>query len=254
MDTVASRDGTSIAYWRSGSGPPLVLVHGALADHETAWRDVIDCLASSFTVFAMDRRGRGGSGPAHAHTIEQGYDDIVAVVDDIGGEVDVLGHSYGANLVLGAALRSKQLRRLVLYEPQPKSKPDPEYVDKLDAYIEAGDLEGFFATFFRVPPERAGRLRKSPKWDEWVRFAAATAADRRAFSNYVVQPQDFAQVRVPTLFLRGEKSPDRITSLSDQLATIMPDTTTAELPGQDHFAMNTAPELFCKEVVRFLAG
>ena len=55
-----------------------------------------------------------------------------------------------------------------------------DYADRLDEFIDAGDMEGFFSMFFRVPPERADRLRSNPKWDEWVSFAEATAADRRA--------------------------------------------------------------------------
>lgn len=254
MEKVTSTDGTEIAFWRTGKGPPLVLVHGALADRETAWCDVVDELSRSFTILAMERRGRGASGDPQPHSIEIAYDDIVAVIDAAGEQVNVLGHSYGANLVLGAALRSERILRLVLYEPQPKSKRDPEYADTLDAFIRAGDLEGFFATFFRVPPERANRLRSSPKWDEWVRFAHATAADRRAFANYVIEPEMFQGIGVPTLFLVGEKSPTPITAISHRLAAVISDSRTVVLPGQGHFAMNSAPDLFCAEVIPFLAA
>jgi pimeloyl-ACP methyl ester carboxylesterase len=54
-----SRDGTPIAYRRSGEGPPLVLVHGAAADHGR-WRPVLPAFEERFTVYAIDRRGRGG--------------------------------------------------------------------------------------------------------------------------------------------------------------------------------------------------
>ena len=60
-ERLVSSDGTPIAVWRSGEGPPLVLVHGAAADH-TRWRPVLPALEERFTVLAMDRRGRGGSG------------------------------------------------------------------------------------------------------------------------------------------------------------------------------------------------
>jgi pimeloyl-ACP methyl ester carboxylesterase len=61
---VTSRDGTKIAYWTSGEGPPLVLVHGASADH-TRWQPLLPYLESHATVHALDRRGRGarGDGP-----------------------------------------------------------------------------------------------------------------------------------------------------------------------------------------------
>jgi pimeloyl-ACP methyl ester carboxylesterase len=59
METVASKDGTLIAYRRSGQGPPLVLVHGTTADH-TRWQPILPMLEARFTVHAVDRRGRGG--------------------------------------------------------------------------------------------------------------------------------------------------------------------------------------------------
>ena len=61
QETVTSKDGTPIACWRSGEGPPLVLVHGTAADHGR-WRPVLPAFEERFTVFAVDRRGRGGSG------------------------------------------------------------------------------------------------------------------------------------------------------------------------------------------------
>ena len=253
METTRSTDGTPLAYWRTGDGPSLLLVHGALADHDTAWRDVMDELSRQFTVVAMDRRGRGGSGEPQPHSVEQGYDDIVAVIDAVGGDVSLVAHSYGANLALGAALRSSRLRKLILYEPQPKPKRDVEYADKLDAFVASDDMEGFFAAFFRVPPDRVARLRQSPKWDEWVTFAGATTADRRAFAGYVLEPDLYRSIAVPTLFLTGEKSRDRIRATTDELAGVIPDSTIVTLPGQDHFAMNQAPALFTAEVLRFLS-
>ena len=63
--TVRSTDGTAIAVTTVGSGPPLVLVHGAAADH-TTFRVVVPLLAPRFTTHAIDRRGRGGSGDTRA--------------------------------------------------------------------------------------------------------------------------------------------------------------------------------------------
>jgi pimeloyl-ACP methyl ester carboxylesterase len=61
MEHITSGDGTRIAFWRSGTGPPLLLVHGTTYDHTTAWRFVVPELERRFTVYAMNRRGRGGS-------------------------------------------------------------------------------------------------------------------------------------------------------------------------------------------------
>src|SRR5688500_2040675 len=97
--TTASPDGTRIAYWRSGQGPALSLVHGTTADH-ARWETVLPLLEPHVTVYTMDRRGRGGSGDAADYRIEDEGADVAAVVaavaDATGGPVDVLGHSYGA--------------------------------------------------------------------------------------------------------------------------------------------------------------
>jgi pimeloyl-ACP methyl ester carboxylesterase len=55
--SVASRDGTEIAYWTSGSGPPIVLVHGSPADH-TRWRPLIPCLEHRVSPFLAGARRR----------------------------------------------------------------------------------------------------------------------------------------------------------------------------------------------------
>jgi len=68
MHTVTSKDSTRVAYWESGKGPPLVLVHGTAADH-TRWAPILTQLQERFTVFAMDRRGRGGSGDAADYAV-----------------------------------------------------------------------------------------------------------------------------------------------------------------------------------------
>src|SRR5262245_47536702 len=95
METVISRDGTRIAFWRSGTGPPLVLVHGGTADHTTTWRYVREDLEQHFTLHAMDRRGRGGSGDSPSYDLQREAEDIAAIVDSIGEPSNLLGHSYG---------------------------------------------------------------------------------------------------------------------------------------------------------------
>ena len=85
QESVTSRDGTPIAYWRSGDGPPLVLVHGTAADH-SRWAPVLPAFEQRFTVCAIDRRGRGGSGDA----------------DDYARRAGVRGRGRGGGLPGGA--------------------------------------------------------------------------------------------------------------------------------------------------------
>src|SRR6267143_3379659 len=65
--TINSKDGTPIGLWKTGSGPSLLAVHGTAAD-DTAWDTVVPLLASTFAVYAMDRRARGASGDADGYS------------------------------------------------------------------------------------------------------------------------------------------------------------------------------------------
>src|SRR6185436_975527 len=116
----------------TADGPPLLLVHGAAADH-TTFRVVGPLLGATFDVWAMDRRGRGASGDTAPYAIEREFEDVAAVTGAIADRravdaIDVFGHSYGGRCALGAALRSATLRRLVVYEGAP-SPPDERYGD-----------------------------------------------------------------------------------------------------------------------------
>jgi pimeloyl-ACP methyl ester carboxylesterase len=101
---VLSQDGTPIAVWRSGDGPPLVLIHGAAADHNR-WAPVLPALEERFAVFAVDRRGRGRSGDTTDYALEREYENVVAVVESAGEGVNVLGHSYGGICALDGGCR-----------------------------------------------------------------------------------------------------------------------------------------------------
>jgi alpha-beta hydrolase superfamily lysophospholipase len=97
--TVTTESGTPVAYWRSGKGPPSVLVHATAADHGR-WRPVSPALEERFSVYAIDRRGRGGSGDAEDYSVEKEFEDVAAVVDSLGKPVNLLGYSYGGLLAL----------------------------------------------------------------------------------------------------------------------------------------------------------
>jgi pimeloyl-ACP methyl ester carboxylesterase len=102
MHIVRSKDGTSIAFDRSGIGPALILVGGAMSDR-TGAATVSSLLASRFTVFAYDRRGRGDSGDTPPYAVEREVEDLDALIGEAGGSAFVMGGSSGAVLALDAA-------------------------------------------------------------------------------------------------------------------------------------------------------
>ena len=111
--TVTTEGGTPVAYWRSGKGPPLVLVHGTAADH-SRWSPVLPALEERFTVYAIDRRGRGGSGDTDDYAVEREFEDVAAVVNSLGGgggpgAVGLPPRRHGRGRALGNGYRNRPL-------------------------------------------------------------------------------------------------------------------------------------------------
>jgi hypothetical protein len=98
METVASSDGTTIAFDRLGDGPPVIVVGGQLCDR-TLTRSTAEVLAKRFTVFNYDRRGRGDSGDTAPYALEREVEDIGALIAEAGRTASVYAHSSGAALV-----------------------------------------------------------------------------------------------------------------------------------------------------------
>jgi pimeloyl-ACP methyl ester carboxylesterase len=259
---VISRDGTTIAYERSGSGPPLLLVHGATADR-TRWAGVAPRLGTSFTVHAMDRRGRGHSGDTAEYSIEREFEDVAAVVDAIAaadGPVNLLGHSFGGICALEGARLTSRLRRLVLYEPAGMAldRPlPPDIVERLEALLVAGQREQLLETFFRevvrMPERELALFRTRPAWSGRVAAAHTLPRELRAIEGYRYDRNRIATVRVPSLVLAGGDSPAEVRRICDLVADALPNARLEVMPGQQHIAMDTAPDLFVDAVTPFLA-
>lgn len=261
MERVTSPDGTPIAYQRRGTGPPLVLVHGAGAANALAWTAVLPALEERFTIYAVDRRGRGESGDSGAYAIEREFEDIAAVVDATGEPANLLGHSFGALCALEAALRTRRVRRLVLYEPEihlPGAAPFPgEYIHRLEALLAAGDPEGMLVAFYSdvgLTPDEIAQLASSALWPERVASAHTVPRELRAEWQYSWDAERFSHLQTPTLMLLGGDSPQPLQESTETIDRALPSSRIAIMPGQQHLAMYTAPDLFLHEILTFLTG
>ena len=255
---VCSPDGTRIACRRSGSGEPLVLVHGTTADHRR-WARVLPHLEAHFTVFAVDRRGRGGSGDVREYRIEREFEDVVAVVAAIGGPVTLVGHSYGGICAMEAALRSSAVRRLILYEPPIPAGVEiyaPGLIERMGRLLESGDGEAILTTFMtdvvRMPVEEFEFIRSRPDWDDRVATAHTVVREIHAHDAYRFEPERWRGFATPTLLLLGTESPSFFAAATELLYATLPRSTRRLLPGQQHVAMETAPTLFAEELLRYI--
>jgi pimeloyl-ACP methyl ester carboxylesterase len=261
MVEIRSEDGTPIAYQRDGSGAPLVLAHGT-GGSSARWGGILPALLQHFTVYTMDRRGRGMSGDSDTYSIEREFADVAAVVDSIGEPVYLLGHSYGAICSLQAALLTDNIRKLVLYEPPitiaGQQLYPPENIEPLEGLLVAGDREGVLAAFMmeinRMPAEQFALMRSLPSWPARVAAVHTLPRELRAQQAYQFEAARFMNMTTPTLLLLGGDSPPFYKTAVEAVHAALPDSRIVVLPGQQHIAMDTAPELFVREVVGFLTA
>jgi pimeloyl-ACP methyl ester carboxylesterase len=266
MTRVESRDGTEIAVWSSGQGPPLVLVHGAVADH-TRWRPLLPFLEPHVTVHALDRRGRGASGDAPGYAIEREFEDVAAVVDAVadasGSAADLYGHSFGGLCAFGGATLTTGVGRLVLYEGWPpadvRARELPSGLGgRLDALLAEGNRDAVVETMFRevvlMPEAEITALRAQPAWPARVAAAPTIVRELRAIPQVPFDPGQAARIAVPTLLLTGSDSDDPFAADIATVAAALPDTRVGVLDGQRHVGDILAPELFARRLLAFLGG
>lgn len=215
-------------------------------------------LERKFTVYAVDRRSRGKSGDSAVYSIKREYEDIAAVVGSIREPVNLLGHSYGALVALEAALRVTNLYKLILYEPYfsvTETLYPPGVRDRIQALLDSGDRGGALQVFFRetvgVPEDQIEGLRNEPAWA--ARLTAAHTIPRElADEDYTLDPKRFENLNVPTMLLQGGESPDALKEATKRVHAALPNSRIVVMPGQQHIAMRTAPEMFVRLIIEFL--
>ena len=261
--TVTSADGTEIAYERSGSGPPLVLVHGAMFDR-SIWElgDVRSTFAEHTTVYAMDRRNHGDSESSGDFSPEAQIADVVAVVESIDDPVHVLGHSSGANYALWAAPRTDNLRSVIPHEPAAPPDEDiravlKETMAKVMALLDEGQNEQALAMvvseFARFAPDELDELCSSPVWDAHVdTFHRTLLPELNAAGEFEwgdLTP--FEELSTPTLLPVGSESPHK--GMAERLHETMPNSRVATIEGHGHAAHLVVPDRYTDEVLSFIS-
>jgi pimeloyl-ACP methyl ester carboxylesterase len=240
METVTSKDGTTIAFDRLGSGPPVVLVCGGSVAR-TADAAIAQELASDFTVFNYDRRGRGDSGDTLPYAIDREVEDIEAVIGAAGGSAFLWGSSSGAVLALIAA-ESVPVTKLALWEPPfvPEGVPRPpeDQVSQYDTMIAEGRrgdaVEYFMTKVIGMPPEVVAGARSQPWWGATEALAHTLAYDARIMGDYTIPNDLVASVKVPTLVIAGGADFPWMRQTAKALADALPDGEARILEGQGH--------------------
>jgi pimeloyl-ACP methyl ester carboxylesterase len=100
--TATASDGTPIAWSRTGSGDPVVLVHG-ITESAASFEPITERLATDHEVITLDLRGHGESGPATDYGLAAMAGDVAAVCAAGGvARPHLVGHSLGGAVVTAA--------------------------------------------------------------------------------------------------------------------------------------------------------
>ncbi|MFJ6073042.1 alpha/beta fold hydrolase [Streptomyces sp. NPDC093065] len=253
-----SRDGTRIAYERTGRGPTVVLVSGAMSTGATTAPLAAE-LSDRFDVVVYDRRGRGGSGDTAPYAVEREIEDLAALTEAVGGEASLYGMSSGGALVLRAAASGLPVRRAAVYEV-PYAMDDAgvragaEYTERLTEALgqgRRGDAVELFLRRTGLGEEMIRGARQSPMWAGMESVAPSLAYDDAVMGDGRVPRSEIAAIACPLLVLAGGASDAWWHEAARTVAESAPDGAYGTVDGQTHMV---EPGVLAPVLAEFFAG
>jgi pimeloyl-ACP methyl ester carboxylesterase len=263
MDTVRSKDGTTIAFDEEGAGPALILVDGAMTTRSSGSKpELAKVLAQHFTVYRYDRRGRGDSGDTKPYAVEREIEDINALIDEAGGSAFVYGHSSGGCLALDAAVElGDKIKKLAMYEAPYNDDPEAQkvwgvYIKNLTEALVAdrrGDAVALFMALVGMPAAQIEGMRHAPFWAGMEAVAPTLAYDHTAImgKDGTIPIERAARVHVPTLVMSGGNGAPFMLVTAKTLSKTIPLAKLSTLDGQTH---DVHPESLAPVLVEFFAA
>jgi pimeloyl-ACP methyl ester carboxylesterase len=255
---VQSADGTTITYERSGTGPALILVDGALCSRAFGPSPKLaPLLAPYFTVYAYDRRGRGQSGDTPPYAPAREVEDIAALIEAAGGSAYLLGLSSGGALALEAAASGLPIGKAAAYEPpyvdQSGHAGGAAHEGRLERLIAEGQRGGAVRYFMRdmvgAPAPMVVMMRLMPWiWRKLEAVAHTLPYDAAVMTGFRVPRARLASITAPVLVMNGTKTDPRLRDAARTIAEAVPGAQHRELPGQTH---NVKPTALAPAVVEF---
>jgi 3-oxoadipate enol-lactonase len=252
-------------YWeQAGEGPPVVLVHEAVADSRM-WDPQWETFPHSHRTIRFDQRGYGRS-PLEPGVISHAQ-DLVVLLDAVGLErTSLVGGSLGGRVALEVAVaQPDRIEKLVLLNPGGPGHDWSEEVragwDEEEAALERGDVDAAVEVNLRMWFD--GPRRSSGDVDPELR-AKVGDMQRRALEVQLPVGDDVREellvpdlaerlgdVRAPTLVVTGDQDVDDIHAIADRLVREIPDARRASMPGA-HVASLEHPDEFDRIVLEFL--
>jgi pimeloyl-ACP methyl ester carboxylesterase len=129
-------------------------------------------------------------------------------------------------------------------------------VHRLQVMLDAGEREKVVLTFMMeivgMPPHELERFKSLPAFPARVAAAHTLPRELHATEEYQFERERLEELRVPTLLLLGGDSPELFKTAIEAWHAVLPSSQIVVLPGQRHIAIDTAPDLFVREVQAFL--
>ncbi|WP_089154206.1 alpha/beta fold hydrolase [Micromonospora sp. NBS 11-29] len=269
MQRITAPDGAEIVVHTTGVGPALVVVHGGgvtIAEY----RRLAARLADRFTVHLYNRRGRADAAPRREpYTVEQEVDDLGAVLAHTGARW-AIGHSYGAFVVLRAALRLP-LERIAVYDAPlrlaGRGMPTA-FLDPAEAAVRAGDTARALAIVASAvdPRNPASRLPLPVRTAVTRLFlrtevgrtmgglVGMTLAESRQIEAYEGPVEQYAGITAEVLLISGAKAAPFFTETNDLLATVLPHAHTLQVPGSPHSGIAAPPPALLTPLTAFFTN
>jgi pimeloyl-ACP methyl ester carboxylesterase len=233
-------DGASIWYATFGSGSPVILLHGGLAN-SNYWGHQIPVLARKYKVIVIDSRGHGRS----TRSAEPyGYDlmasDVLGVMDHLHiAKAAIVGWSDGAIIGLDIAMsHPERLSRLFAFA----ANSDPSGVKDVDK-------SPVFQTFIARAEKEYETLSATPR--DYKRFLGAICHMWESQPHWTVA--DLGRIKVPTWIVDADHDEAIKRENTELMAGAIPNAGLLLQPEVSHFSMLQAPDQFTDDVMRFLA-
>jgi alpha-beta hydrolase superfamily lysophospholipase len=259
VGSVRSADGTTIAFERTGDGPPVILIGGAFQDRGSLAPLAAE-LAPSLTAYTYDRRGRGGSGDTPPYAVGREIEDLRALVAEAGGTAGLFGVSSGAILALETAAAGAPLTRVAAFEPPylvDDSRPAQSAalageVAELTGAGRRGDgVELFLRKGVGLAPEVIAQMRASETWPALERIAPTLVYDATITGDGVPPVDRLATIGVPVLVVDSTGSAPWLRTSAAAVADTIPGATRRPLPGGFH---DVPPPVLAKALIEFFVS
>ncbi len=243
MEKVTSKDGTIIAYDKTGSGPVLILVLGALNTRKSGTK-LAKLLSARFTVITYDRRGRGNSTDTAQYSPQCEVEDIAALIDAVGEPVYIYGHSSGAALASEATISlSNKIGKLAIYEvpytiDNNARNAANEYYLALKMFLADGRKDDAVALFVQsvgVSDKQVQAMMHMPMWKGLVKLAPTLAYDSEVLGEgHALPAARLSKITIPTLVMHGGAGAPFMRDAAIKVSEVIPQAQLRTLAKQTH--------------------